>query len=119
MARPGGGIDWSEGTEDALARKVDWVREAAGDRLDQLELSILFQEFVVTDHPRAAAEATARSVGVTVDQLLASTEFVYGSIEQHVERLLMLRERYGISYLTVGYAQMETFAPVVARLRGR
>lgn len=61
----------------------------------------------------------AREVGVTVDHLLASTEFAYGSVEQHVERLLMLHERYGISYLTVVQAQMEAFAPVVARLGGR
>jgi probable F420-dependent oxidoreductase len=120
-ARPEGGIDWSEGTEEALARKVGWVRAAAGDRFPQLELTLLFQGSAVTERPEAAAAELAPAFGLSAEQVLASTEFAIGSVDQLVERLLALRERHGISYLTVGYSQMEmeAFAPVVARLAGR
>jgi hypothetical protein len=36
-----------------------------------------------------------------------------------VETLEMRRERYSISYIVVLEEDMETFAPVVARLNGR
>ena len=115
---PEGGIDWSEGTEEALARKVGWVREAAGDRFGQLELALLFQGSAVTDQPQAAAAELAPEFGLTAEQVLASSEFAFGSVDQIVEQLLALRERHGISYLIVVQPQMEAFAPVVARLAG-
>ena len=118
-ARPEGGIDWTEGTEEALARKVGWVRAAAGDRLGQIELALLFQGTAVTDRPQEAAAELAPAFGLTAEQVLASSEFALGSVDQIVERLLALRERHGISYLTVVRPQMEAFAPVVARLGGR
>jgi probable F420-dependent oxidoreductase len=118
-ARPEGGIDWSEGTEEALARKLGWVREAAGDRFDQLELALLLQGSAVTDRPLDAAAELAPAFGLTAEQVLTSTEFAIGSVDQIVEQLLALRERYGISYVTVVQSQLEAFAPVVARLSGK
>jgi hypothetical protein len=41
QATPGGGIDLANFTEAALAEKVDWVRTAAGERFDRLELNLL------------------------------------------------------------------------------
>ena len=116
---PRGGIDWTEGTEEALARKVGWVRAAAGDRFAQLELALLFQGSAVTDRPHAAAADLAPEFGLTPEQVLAFSEFAFGSVDQIVEQLVALRERHGISYLTVIQPQMEAFAPVVARLGGR
>ena len=118
-AKPEGGIDWTDGTEEALARKVGWVRAAAGERFDQIELSVLLQGTAVTDRHHEAATALGGRFGLTAEQVLASTEFAVGTVEQLVERMAALRERHGISYLTVGHAQMEAFAPVVARLGGR
>jgi probable F420-dependent oxidoreductase len=117
-ARPGGGIDWAEGTEEALARKVGWVRGAAGDRLDQIELALLLQGTAVTDRPQAAAAELAPAFDLTVEQVLASTEFAIGSVDQIVERLCRFRAEYGISYVTVMTESAEAFAPVVARLAG-
>lgn len=41
------------------------------------------------------------------------------STEQATEQLLEQRARYGFSYLQVSQAQIENFAPVVARLAGK
>jgi hypothetical protein len=61
----------------------------------------------------------ARLWGLTVEQVCASPYFLFGSVAEIVERLLALRERHGISHISVMAADMEAFAPVVARLSGR
>jgi len=51
--------------------------------------------------------------------VLASPYYPIGSIDGVVEHLLALRERFGISYFSVFPADIDSFAPVVARLKGR
>jgi hypothetical protein len=72
----------------------------------------------VTDDPRAAAEELARASGVTPEHVLASPYYLVGSIDGIVERLVTLREQYGVSYYSVFPRDVEAFAPVVARLAG-
>jgi probable F420-dependent oxidoreductase len=129
QALPGGGLDLVGLTEEMLAEKVGWVREAAGERFDQLELNLLSWGVLVTDDRRAAAAQLASAdwlnwvqgnpTGITPEQVLASTMFHIGSIDQIVDRLLAQRERHGISYLTVFPQDTEAFAPIVARLAGK
>jgi probable F420-dependent oxidoreductase len=118
-ALPGGGLDLADNSETALARKVDWVREAAGARFAGLELAAFFWKVAVTDDRRAVAETLAATHGVTAEQILASPYFLLGSVEHIVERVQELRERYDVSYLSALPADVEVLAPVVARLAGR
>jgi probable F420-dependent oxidoreductase len=117
-ALPSGGMDWATSTEAALAEKVGWVRQAAGERFPQLELALLVFAVTVTDRRQEAAERVGRDFGLTPEQALAAPDFLIGSIEVIAERLCRLRERYGISYISVFPDAMEAFAPVVARLAG-
>jgi hypothetical protein len=80
---------------------------------------MLISSVVVTDDRQAAAEEVARARGLTGDAVLANPYLLIGSVDQIVEGLLEQRERYGISYITVYEADMQTFAPVVARLAGQ
>jgi probable F420-dependent oxidoreductase len=119
-ARPdGSGLDVGEETEESMARKIGWVREAAGDRFDRLELAALMWGVAVTDDRRAGAERLRPDLGLTPEQVLASPYFLVGSTEAIAERLLELRERHGVSYITVFPQDVEPFAPVVARLAGK
>jgi probable F420-dependent oxidoreductase len=114
-----GTVDAWERTEEAIAQKVEWIRQAAGERFAAVELNLLIGGIVITEDPQQAAERRARESGrsgVTAEQLLASPYLLIGSIEQIVERIQRLRERYGISYLVVGPEDMESFAPIVAQL---
>jgi probable F420-dependent oxidoreductase len=116
-----GSVDASERTEAALARKVEWIRQAAGERFATIELNLLINGIVVTDDRQQAAEQLARErarPGTTAEQLLASPYLLFGSMAQITEKLQHLREQFGISYFVVGDDLMETFAPVVARLAG-
>jgi probable F420-dependent oxidoreductase len=114
----GGGLEFGHDAHALVAQKVAWVREAAGDRFDRLELAALILKIVVTDHPRDAAEDLAPAWGLTADQVLASPYFLLGSVAAVVEDVHRLREDHGISYLTVFPTDVEAFAPVVAQLAG-
>jgi hypothetical protein len=96
------------------------VREAAGDRYEQLQLNALVQRVVVTDNRRQAAEELARRwTPLSPAEVLASPYVLVGTIEQQVEDLQARRERWGLSYYVVFEPYVDAFAPVVARLAGR
>jgi probable F420-dependent oxidoreductase len=111
-----GGIDYGRDNDALVAEKVGWIREAAGERFAQLELAVLIWHVVVTDHRRSAAEEIAPRRGMTAEQVLASPYFLVGSLASILEDVQALRDRHGISYLTVFPSDVEAFAPVVAQL---
>ncbi len=115
---PGGGIPSDPVTDEGLAEKVGWVRDAAGERFDQIELATLMLGVAVTDDRKAEAERQAKMWNMTPEGVLASVHILIGSVEQIVERLLAQREAYGVSYISVYGRDMEAFAPVIARLKG-
>jgi probable F420-dependent oxidoreductase len=105
---------------ETIAQKVAWVREAAGQRFEQLELSFTVFHLVITESARTGVGE--RSVSPSPKEApsgLSAFHVLSGSTEQIVELLLARREDYGFSYIQVPDAQMEAFAPVVARLAGR
>ena len=121
-----GGLDFSSVTPEATDQKIDWVREAAGTRFSDIELNNLIFP-VVTDHRRQAVEEKLREWGMptdndSVDWMLASPHFLFGTVDQMSEDLQARRQRFGLSYIAVGeYFQsdvMERFAPVIAKLAG-
>jgi probable F420-dependent oxidoreductase len=111
------------GLAEQTAKKVGWIRDAAGDRFAELELEIGAYLTVVTDHQAATAAAIADPFGMPVDDLLAGPHNLIGSVDYICEELIRRREVYGISYITVlddGENNMvEQFAPVVAKLSGQ
>jgi probable F420-dependent oxidoreductase len=104
----------------ALARRVAWIREAAGERFEQLELNIFIQGVEVTAEPYRIAEAMIQRngwVGVTAEEVVAMPYYLIGSIDDIIEKLQMLRELYNISYFVVADDKdHHAFEPVVARL---
>jgi probable F420-dependent oxidoreductase len=116
--RDGGGLDRADFGEAALRQKVEWVRAAAGDRFEALELHALIQAVVVSDR-RTVAEQLASRFSVPPELLLESPYVLAGTVDEICETVKQRRERYGISYLTVFDRDLEAFAPVVGRLGGR
>jgi probable F420-dependent oxidoreductase len=111
-------------TLEAAAEKIGWVREAAGERFDRLELNTYpsTSEIMVTDDARTKVrELAARlrrrtGIEITERELLDSPHIFIGSIDALVEKFQMLRERLGISSIMVG--AIDELAPVVERLKG-
>lgn len=108
-----------EAAADRVAERVSWVRAAAGERFDQLQLHALVQKIVVSDRRREAAAALGKANGFDADEILASPHFLVGTVDEMVDDLIERRSRWGINYWTlVGGDEIETFAPVVKRLAG-
>ncbi len=106
-------------TADATAEKIEWIRAAAGERFADIELEIGAYFTVVTDQPRAVAEQMGSMMGLSTDEMMQHPNALFGSIDNICETLVERRERYGISYITVGGDNARAFAPVVARLAGK
>ena len=98
--------------------RIGWIREAAGDRFDSLELQVLTFLVQIVPDREEALERLAQMMGVTPEQVDGTPIALIGTVEQIIERLHERRERFGFSYVVVHEAEMEAFAPVVAALAG-
>ena len=116
--RDGSGLDLSDLSDAATREKLEWVRSAAGERFDSLEINALIQAVVVADQRMTAADQLASRFKVAREVVLGTVYVAVGTIDEICETLRQRRERHGISYLTVFERDMEAFAPVVARLAG-
>ena len=108
----------------AAAEKIEWVREAAGDRFDDLVFNVYPSTWpiVITDDPRAEARKVIEHLrgrnpaDLTEDEVLESPHLFIGTVESLVDKLRMLRERLGITSFMTG--DIDELAPVVERLAG-
>ncbi len=98
--------------------KVQWVREAAGDRFDDLELNTLIGFVMVTDDRQQLVDAMAPAFGIDPADALHIPIALVGTLEQMEEELQWRRQEYGISYYSIESDAWETLAPVVGRLAG-
>lgn len=114
--------------DDVLARKVAWVREAAGERWAGLELATSVALVAPGEgspgravEAALASDAFARRVSERMPlEVLADAAFTLAGTTQHVvETLLARRERHGVSYVVLPGHAAPLLAPVVAALSGR
>ena len=106
------------GMASATDEKLGWIKEAAGDRIDALELSVTIFVATVTDDRDSIAEAMGSGLDMESDEVLAIPHFLIGTVDQIVDDLRVRRERYGISYVIVPGEVAEQMAPIVERLAG-
>jgi probable F420-dependent oxidoreductase len=126
---PNGGKDMATGSADAILQKIDWIRQAAGDRFADIELHMLYNTVTITDDRRRGAAQMADWLNsfppgvvvnpdTSIEGILESPVALIGTVDQIVEELRVRRERFGISYITVGADDVEAFGPIVERLVG-
>jgi len=116
---PHGVIDASAGpdaTAAATHRKIGWVREAAGDRFDRIELHTRIHLAIISDDRAAMAEALAPALGISPADALESPHALCGTVDQIVEDLLARREQFGIASIGLSLDALDAMAPVVAKL---
>lgn len=118
MLPAGGGYKDEESTTEAVAEKVEVIRQAAGDRFSQIELNILTQAIIITDDRQAGMERLRTERGLPPDDWLGTPYVYLGTAGQIADELRACRERLGISYFVVFSDYMVAFAPVVAELAG-
>lgn len=106
------------GTADLVDEKIAWVREGAGGRFDDIELSVTVFVTALTDDRESLAAAMAGALGLTGEQALEMPFALAGTVEQIVEDVQARRERWGLSYVIFAGDQIDAMAPVVERLAG-
>jgi probable F420-dependent oxidoreductase len=125
-----GRVDMSNISLSAVERKVRHIRDAAGDRFDQIELNMTVRELRLTqDRAGTARELLngwarlpARYANVeqlTEQDVLDSPHMAIGTVDQIVEQFELARERWGFAYLEVSSSDAEAVAPVMEKLNGR
>ena len=102
-----------------IDQKVSWIRDAAGERFDDIELNVCVFTVVITDDRDATARDVAARTGADPEVVLATPNVLIGTVDQIVDTLLERRDRYGISNVMVPHARLENFAPIVERLAGK
>ena len=106
------------GMADATDQKLAWIKEAAGDRLEMIELGFTVFFANVTDDRDSIAEAMAPSMGFEPRDVLEMPHFLIGTLDQIEHDLIQRRERYGFSDVIVPGEAAEQLAPIVERLAG-
>ena len=107
-----------DGRPASIDQKLQWMREAAGDRIKDLELNAWVAIASVTDRVEESAERAIGRIGHTSEDVLDSPLTLIGTEAQIAERLHMRRERWGYSYFTIQAGAVDAFAPIVAAMTG-
>jgi probable F420-dependent oxidoreductase len=119
-ALPNGTIsdDLSERSPATVARKVGWIREAAGERFGELELGMVASVAIGEDGQRVAERlAVERGWGAAAaERVVEMPSVLAGPVDRITDELRARRERLGLSYYIVSNADMDAAAPVVERL---
>lgn len=111
------------GTAEATEEKIAILRDAAGDRFDDIELATTVFVATITDDRDSMAGAIGSSFDMPGERVLQIPHFLAGTVDQICDDLEARRERYGFSYIAfssgLGPETFRAMAPVVNRLAGR
>src|SRR3989475_742424 len=87
------------GMAEATDEKLGWIKEAAGDRLEAIDLGFTIFFASITDDRESLASALAPSMGFEPQDVLEMPHFLIGTVAQIEEDLRARRERYGFSHV--------------------
>lgn len=121
---PGPRPDPRSMTLEATEEKIGWVKAAAGERAEQIELNVYPSgaAVTITDDLQGAARRVCdffrQSTGheLTEQEVIDAPNIFIGSIDRLTDKFVELSERLGISSFMVG--GVDELAPVVERLAG-
>ncbi|MFD2469062.1 TIGR03621 family F420-dependent LLM class oxidoreductase [Amycolatopsis silviterrae] len=104
--------DETDGGLDAFLRKVELIREGAGDRFGQIEIGTSVQQVGVP-----AEKETWSAVNISRQD--STPQVLLGDTAQMVDKLRYWRDEHGLSYYVLhNDKDLDTFAPVVKELAG-
>jgi alkanesulfonate monooxygenase SsuD/methylene tetrahydromethanopterin reductase-like flavin-dependent oxidoreductase (luciferase family) len=106
-------------TAPRFRERVAWVRDAAGDRIDQLEFQVLTFAVQVTEDRDSFLDDAARLFDLTPAEVAETPIALVGTVTQICESLEARRQEFGFSYWVVHEENIEDFAPVVAAMTGK
>ena len=108
-----------QATETATAGKVALIREAAGERFEQLEINMWLADAALIGSGSSLPRSVTAAARWAATAVYGSPYVLYGTLSSTREQLLRRRDKLGISYYTVPSRAMESMAPLVEALAGR
>jgi probable F420-dependent oxidoreductase len=104
--------------EDPLAERIAFVRNAAGDRFDDLELNIAITAMPIDSSGKPDLTIPRRFLPTLTDeQLLRHPGVLSGTPRDIADRIREYRDTYGVSYIIVQAPHADVFSKVIAELR--
>jgi probable F420-dependent oxidoreductase len=109
-------------SRDFLARQLEWLKKAAADRFNAMELACY--TFVVLERQSEAVATVSavvqRNFGFDLQQAIAdkSPNVLQGSPSAMIEQLEERRDIFGLTYIVIGAHDAQAFAPVMQRITG-
>jgi probable F420-dependent oxidoreductase len=110
---------FGQATERATAEKIGRIKEAAGDRFEELEINIWLASAGLAGSGNSVLGSVAAATLGAATAVYGSPYVLYGTLGAVRERLLRRREALGISYYTIPSRSMESMAPLVEALAGK
>jgi probable F420-dependent oxidoreductase len=104
--------------DDPLAERIEFVRNAAGDRFDSLELNLAITALPPDGQTVPDLRMTRRYASDLSDEEIMSMPSVLGGSPREIaDTLSGYRDKYGITCFTVQDNHLDNFAKVIAELR--
>jgi probable F420-dependent oxidoreductase len=114
-----GRIRVRQATETATVEKIALIREAAGDRMEQLEINLWLGDAGLVGSGNSFPGSVWAAARWAPTAIFGSPYVLYGTLASVRDRLLRRRDRLGVSYYTVPAHAMESMAPLVEALAGK
>lgn len=106
-------------TAELTDQKIQWIKDGAGDRFDQIEIEIAAYFTIVTPDGEGTRAKMAPMFGMTPEVFAEHPNALIGSVDEICDRIVERRERFGISYISFGASVIDSVIPVVERLSGK
>ena len=104
--------------EDPMAERVEFVRNAAGERFDSLELNLAITAMPGVGESAPNLALTRRyAPDLSDEEIMAQRSVLSGSPPEIADTLCRYRDLYGLTCFTVQDNHIENFAKVIAELR--
>jgi probable F420-dependent oxidoreductase len=108
----------AESVVEKYTDRVQWAKDAAGERAIDLEFQCWTATVQVVPNADEVVASLAPLFNLTPDQLSAAPVALIGTASEIVETLRKRREELGFSYIVVHEAEMDALTPVIAELAG-
>ena len=106
------------GTNAGTKQKINWIKDGAGERFEDIEIEIGAYFTVVTDHVDVVVGEFAKLFGLSSEEIMNHPHCLIGPVGQIIDSIQQRREDFGISYVTFGGAALDDVAPIVEALSG-
>jgi len=105
-------------TLETMREQISVVRDAAGARFGEIELSMFLDCIVTDDRERTIAEM-AKQAEAEPDVLRNSAYRGIGTLREIRDHIVRMRDAIGITYFCLRGPDVESLGPVVGELTGR